>query len=194
MAMKWRAVAVLAAVTALAAPLALAARGDKLYIALEDVSVRDAPRAGSPRVIVLGRGHMVVEVGTFRRWLRVAVARTGGITGWVARRDLTTVRPAPMPQIPRPAFEYFVSSVERLNRDVSAQIGEGLYSRIDAVTDDVINLTATEVWLSMPRRAMRKNLRLMANRWASLNGTGNPTWIQIVDRAGEVLMRERRGS
>lgn len=194
MAMKTLALAALAATTALAASASLAARGDKLYIALEDVSVRDTPSAEAPRVIVLDRGHMVVEVSTTGRWMKVAVAHTDGIMGWVARRELTTVKPSPLPPIPRPAFEYFVSSVEQFNREIANETGRRLYRRIQAITDDVISLTAGELWFTLPRRAMRKNLRLMADRWAALNGTGNPTWIQVVDRTGAVMMRERRGS
>ena len=149
--------AALAAAAVLSAPGALAARGDKLYISLEDVALRDTPSADAPRVLVLDRGHMVVEVNASGRWLRVAAARTDGIMGWVMRRELTTLKPSPAPPLPRPAFEYFVTSVEKFNQDVLNETGYQLYSLRTNVSNANNAINAKKYELERIEDSVKKN-------------------------------------
>ena len=171
-------------------PTVNAERGDKLYISLDDVLVRDRPHAQATVMLALDRGHMVVEVATYESWVKVAIARTGGIMGWLARGALTPVRPPPSAAIPRPAFEYFVSTLQRFNQGVAKQTGQGLFSRIEPITNEIIQLTATPTWLALPRQAMQQNLRVLTERWAAVNGSGFPVWIQVVDAQGNVVLRQ----
>ena len=176
----------------LAAPAA-ARKADKLFVFQPDTAVRQEPRASAPRVLVLQAGHLLVELESMRGWLQVAIARTGGKIGWVRRRDITRVQPQPAIRMTGPELELFASEVEEFNREVMEETGAPLFTRFEAVTPDLLHLTASAMWQSLPRSAMRRNLARLASRWAQLNDSGNPVWVEVVDSAGVVVMSERRG-
>ncbi len=61
----------------------LAAPGDILYVHVEVVNIREGPSTKDPVVLMLLKGHKLLELQRQGEWVEVDTGRTGGKTGWI---------------------------------------------------------------------------------------------------------------
>ena len=83
--------------------------------------------------------------------------------------------------------------LQAAKREVLEETGIALFTRVDRPIDDVVHLTASADWHALPRHARIGNLRVLARRWARLRGGARPTWVEVLDRQGDVVLSVRRG-
>jgi hypothetical protein len=189
----WRRAALLLCTLLLCAPAARAIKGDRLYVRAQEAAVREAPRPEARRLLLLGRGHLLVGISETRRWIEVGVARSGGKVGWIARRSLSTVKMSAPPTPAPVSFEAFAQEMESFNQGVQQRAGILLFSRIDLPMHDMVHLSATPGWRALPTDARARSLARLSRRWADLRGHDRPTWVEVVDDRGRIMMSARYG-
>jgi hypothetical protein len=107
----------------LAATTASASSGDTLYVQKQGVNLYQAPGAGAPVIMALGRGRKLKETRRQARWIRVYVYGEIGKSGWIASSAVgpndpdappePENKPQPVKAKPKPAtVPPFVLSVE----------------------------------------------------------------------------------
>ncbi len=168
--------------------------GDKLYIAGDSVNVRSDPTQTGPVILQLDRGHELIEFGREGEWINVGIARTGGKDGWVHRSLVTssfsgggTTAPAD------PRFNKFREVVEAVNARARSRAGFDFFTKIENLGDGIVELTATEEWLSAPRANRESNLRALFNLWDAADGSGQAIAVYIAEKNGtRVMQRSRR--
>ncbi len=170
-----------------------AAPGDVLYIQGNDVNVRKGPGTGFEVILTLNLGHKLVEFGRRGDWVNVGIDRTGGKDGWVHTSFVTSNFPgggstAP----PDPKFDRFKQAVEILNARVKQRAGIDFFTRIENLGDGIVQLTATQTWLSAPYRDRASNLDTLFDLWDAADGTGLPIMVRIVDARGNEVMKKSR--
>lgn len=99
--------------------------------------------------------------------------------------------PAAGPALDLPGLERFRESVDYLNSRAQAVAGVELFTEVEATSGDVVQVTATDAWSTIPPAGQRSYLNTLVDRWAAAQG-GSPVSVQIVDADGQVVM-ERTG-
>jgi len=57
--------------------------GDILYVHVEVVNMREGPSTKDPVVLMLLKGHKLLEFQRIGEWVEVEAGRTSGKTGWI---------------------------------------------------------------------------------------------------------------
>ncbi len=103
-----------------------------------------------------------------------------------------TPEPAVGPALDLPGLEQFRESVDYLNSRAQAVAGVELFTGVEARSEDVVQVTATDAWSTIPPAGQRSYLNTLVDRWAAAKGDGGAASVQIVDADGHVVM-ERTG-
>lgn len=165
--------------------------GDKLYISKAGVNIRSSPSEESSIVVRVDKGHVLIEFSTSDSWINVGVDRTGGKSGWVKKSDVSYKCIEGGSQAPYdPKFDKFFLAVEILNDNVEKRIGQKFFSKVENLGDGMVSLTPTAIWLQGDEKSKKKNLHTIFTLWESAEGTGLPVAVYIVDRGGNILMKE----
>lgn len=190
---------------------ALAATGDALIVTGDRVNVRFGPGTDAGIKMRVHRNQQVTELERQGEWVRAEIAGTGGEEGWIhgslleARQGRAAPAPEPpsevaarAPEAAEPAagrpldlagLDQFRESVEYLNSRAQAVAGVELFTGVEAASEDVVQVTATEAWASIPPAGQQSYLNTLVDRWAAAKG-GSPASVQIVDAGGDVVMEK----
>lgn len=192
---------------------ALAATGDALIVTGDGVNVRSGPGTDAGIKMRVHRNQQVIELERQGEWVRAEIAGTDGEEGWIHGSLLEALQgraaPAPAaqppsevaaraPEAPEPAagrsldlpgLDQFRESVEYLNSRAQALAGVDLFTGVEAASEDVVQVTATDAWANIPPAGQQSYLNTLVDRWAAAKG-GSPASVQIVDAGGEVVMEK----
>lgn len=173
---------------------ALAASGDTLYVQAERVNLREGPSTTRAVVLQLVKGQALLEFGRKDRWVEVGVEGTGGKSGWIHASLVgleQVARSSPMPT--SDAFREFRKAFQVLNERVERQTGLVFFTAAKDMGDGIIQVTATDTWLSAPKADRESNLRTIFNMWDAAEGSGLPIALYVVDHRGnrQMIMSRR---
>lgn len=182
-----------AVILSLLAGQVLAAPGDILYIHGDDVNMRKAPSTSSDIVLKLSKGHKLVEFQREGAWVEVGADRTEGKSGWVSSSLVgkeflggSTKAPA------NPVFDKFQSAFNKLNAQLEKQTGITLFTKAENLGDGIIQITATNTWLSSKQSDKERNLLAIFQLWNEIEASGLPIAVYIVDKSDVRQMTMKR--
>ena len=185
--------ALTAAVLLFAPNIAWAAPGDTLYVQGNGANVRSAPSKSASVVMVVGRGHKLIEIERKNGWVHVGIVRTGGKDGWIFN-ELVAAEFAGGESVATAdqRFANFKNTVFDLNERVRQAAGVDFFTKIENLGDGLVWVTATNVWLEAPYSDRESNLNKLFDLWDAAEGSGLPIMVQIVDQQGILVMRKAR--
>jgi uncharacterized protein YgiM (DUF1202 family) len=214
--MRW--VSVLASLVVLLGTSAVAAPGDPLVVAGDNVRVRAGPGSDERILFQVDRDQAAVEVTRDGEWVQVDLpgrdARAwihGSLLEPAARAAETPQAPAadmgstagqPLGE-PEPsaamaavlpeeaeALARFRNSVRELDSRARAVAGVQLFPEVEGKGGGTVQVATTEAWTEIPDAGQESYLNALFDRWLLARGTGEPLRLQIVDPAGEVIMEK----
>ena len=167
--------------------------GDTLYVQKDGVNVRSGPNAERPVVMQLNQGHKLLEFGREGAWVNVGIEQSGGRDGWIHISLVGAVSPGGGSVAPfDPKFDRFNEAVTLLNRRAKDRTGFDFFIIVENLGDGIVQITATDAWLSAPRADREGNLDTLFNLWDAADGSGLPIMVRIVDGDGELRMEKSR--
>ncbi len=187
-------IAILFLVAALAAPITPYAKlGDILFVQKDNSPIREGPNKDAPLVLQLNRGHKLIEFERKGGWVNVGIDRSGGKEGWIESPLTGSVSPGGKSVAPPdPRFDQFKAAVEILNANAKQRSGFDFFTNVESLGDGIVELTATNEWLAVPKSGRDGNLNTLFNLWDAAEGTGLPISVRIVDNKGTLRMRQSR--
>ncbi len=185
--------ALTAAVLLLAPNIAWAAPGDTLYAQGNLAHVRSAPTQSASVVMVVGRGHKLIEFERKNGWIRVGIVRTGGKDGWIFG-GLVGAEFAGEESVATAdqRFTNFENTVFDLNERVRQTAGVDFFTKVENLEDGIVWVTATNLWVEAPYSERESNLNTLFDLWDAAEGSGLPIMVQVVDQHGILVMRKAR--
>lgn len=171
----------------------LAAPGDILYVHGDVVNMREGPSTSNSIVLKLNKGHKLVEFQRKGKWVEVGADRTGGKSGWIHSSligkqflDGSTKAPAD------PNFNKFKAAFNELNARIKRKTGITFFTKSENLGDGIVQVTATDTWLSAPQADRESNLRTIFQLWDAADGSGLPIAVYVVDKYGNQRMSTKR--
>lgn len=170
-----------------------AAPGDILYVHGDVVNMREGPSTSSGIVLKLQKGHKLVEFQRKGKWVEVGADRTGGKSGWIHSSLIgnqflggSTKAPAD------PKFKKFKDAFNELNARIKRKTGITFFTKAENLGDGIVQVTATDTWLSAPQSDRESNLRTIFQLWDAAEGSGLPIAVYVVDKYGNQRMSMKR--
>jgi len=161
-----------------------------LYAMSDGVEIRESASPSAAVLVTVNNGHELVEISRESRWVQVGVARTGKV-GWVPISKTDTVRHGGKTTTPlTKAFQEFETAFQRLNDRVRANTGVTFFTKAEDLGDGILQVTATDLWISGPQSAKESNVATINALWKAANDD-LPVMVQVVDRRGETVMVRR---
>lgn len=171
----------------------LAAPGDILYVHANVVNMREAPSTRAPIVLQLRKGHKLLEFQRKGDWVEVGADRTGGKSGWIHSSLIGKRFEGGATRAPEdPKFEKFQVAFDELNARIERRTGLRFFTKAENLGDGIVQVTATDTWLSAPRADRESNLRTIFRLWDAAEGSGLPIAVYVVDRHGNQQMSMKR--
>ena len=185
--------ALTAAVLLFAPSIAWAAPGDTLYVQVNLAHVRSAPSQSASRVMVVARGHKLIEFERENGWVHVGIVRTGGEYGWISGGLVgAEFAGGESAATADQKFTNFENSVFDLNERVRQTAGVEFFTEVENLGDGIVWVTATKAWVETPYSDRENNLNTLFDLWDAAEGTGLPIMVQVVDQHGIFVMRKAR--
>ena len=173
--------------------LVLAATGDVLYVHGDVVNMRSGPSTDSEIVIQLNKGHKLLEFRRTGDWVEVGADRTGGKSGWIHSALIGKDFKGGSTKAPANAkFEKFKLAFDELNARIKQQTGIIFFTQADDMGDGIVQVTATDNWLSGPLADRKSNLNTIFQLWDTAEGSGLPIAVYVVDQNGNQRMSQKR--
>ena len=163
--------------------------GDTLYVQGNAVNMREGPSTNAKVIMKLNKGHKLLEISSSGEWIEVGAHRTGGKTGWihsslVDKQFIGRTTKA----IETPEYIKFKAAFNQLNKNIKQNNGKTFFTKSEYLGDGIVQVTATDYWLSSPYTDRENKLRIIFNNWDTVEGTGLPIAVHVVDSRGEMKM------
>jgi uncharacterized protein YgiM (DUF1202 family) len=170
-----------------------AAPGDILYVHGDVVNMREGPSTSSGIVLKLQKGHKLMEFQRKGEWVEVGADKTGGKSGWIhfsliGKQLLGGSTKAPAD----PKFKKFKDAFNELNARIKRKTGITFFTKVENMGDGIVQVTATDKWLSAPQSDKESNLRTIFQLWDAAEGSGLPIAVYVVDKYGNQRMSMKR--
>jgi uncharacterized protein YgiM (DUF1202 family) len=214
--MRW--FSVFASLVVLLGTNAVAAPGDALVVAGDNVRVRAGPGSDERILFQVDGEQAAVEVTRRGEWVQVDLPGRDA-RGWIhgsllepaAAPAATTEAPAPdtastagqPPEDPAPsaamaafppeeaeALARFRNSVRELDSRARAVAGVQLFPEVEGKGGGTVQVATTQAWTEIPQAGQESYLNALFDRWLLARGAGARLHLQIVDPTGEVLMEK----
>ena len=171
----------------------LAAPGDILYVHGDVVNMREGPSTSSGIVLRLHKGHKLMEFQRKGKWVEVGADRTGGKSGWIHSTLIGSQFLGGSTKAPAdPKFKKFKGAFNELNARIKRKTGITFFTEAENMGDGIVQLTATDTWLSAPQPDRESNLRTIFQLWDAAEGSGLPIAVYVVDKYGNQQMSMKR--
>jgi myosin heavy subunit len=84
----------------------------------------------------------------------------------------------------------FHANIEDLNERALDAAGADLFSEIETVSDEVVQVGTTTAWASVPPAGQRSYLNSLLDYWVAAKGGEGPAVVRIVDQDDQVLLEK----
>jgi hypothetical protein len=171
----------------------LAAPGDILYVQGDVVNLREGPSTSSGIILKLHKGHKLMEFQRKGDWVEIGADKTGGKSGWIhssliGKKFLGGSTKAPTD----PKFMKFKEAFDELNGQIKKKTGIIFFTKAENLGDGIVQVTATDIWLSAPESDRKSNLNTIFQLWNEAEGSGLPIAVNVVDNYGNQRMSMKR--
>ncbi len=171
--------------------------GDILAVRGNNVNMRTGPSTNHPVMQQVHRGQELVELQRHGPWVQVMPDKAGGPSGWIhatlVKKDFRQ-KAAAAPKVDK--FQKFQNAFDALNENIRAAQGKILFVNPVAAVDSIINVTATDQWLSLADNDRERHLRDIFEIWDTSEGTGLPISVNVMDQSGKarmIMLRDSQG-
>lgn len=162
-----------------------------LYVQERIVNLRKSPSLESRTFWKLKMGQRLTQVSRSGNWLQVQADDAGGNLGWVhASLVGKTKPPPPKPGSEQKAFKIFRKSFDRFNFNIKSLKGMAFFNDVKYLDRGVIQITATDILLSAPKKYREKYLMTLMEMWLEVKEPTLPAAVRIVDTVGRLRMEE----
>jgi SH3 domain-containing protein len=165
-----------------------------LYVRGQVVNLRKGPSLTSHTIGKLRKGQRLNPVSRSGNWLQVLADGSG--PGWIHSSLVAkTSTPASIVKAPseRKAFKRFRLSFARYNAKIKKLKGMDFFSNVEYLHRGVIEVTATDILLSAPKRYKEKYLMTLMEMWLEIRESTQPATVRIVDKDGHLRLEEKQG-
>lgn len=120
---------------------------------------------------------------------RMAVGRDSPIE--LSATELSLVGPtATWSEVDRSGLVRFQANIAELNDRAKERAGVDLFSGVEAVGNDVVHVSTTAQWNSIPPAGQMSYLNSLLDYWVAAQNRQGPAAVRIVDGRGEVLLEK----
>jgi hypothetical protein len=166
---------------------AQAKTGDTLYVASKVVDVKEKADVSSDTVISVNRGHKLLEISRHGEWVMVGLEKTGGKSGWLAISETSTKQPeGEIERYKTQEFIRFEKAFWVLSNKVEKKTGIELFTDAEYMGDGIVNITATDAWVTAPLHMKKGNMQTLYDMWEASEGTGMHIAIYFYDKKGQL--------
>jgi uncharacterized protein YgiM (DUF1202 family) len=163
-----------------------------VYVKGQIVNLRKGPSLTSHTIRKLRMGQRLMQVNRSGNWLQVLENGAGDRPGWVHASLVKKTPPPPSTKAPseQKAFKMFRKSFDRYNAQIKRLKGMDFFNDVKYLNQGVIQVTATDILLSAPKRYKEKYLTTLMGMWLEVRETTHPAAVRIVDKNGHLRLEE----
>jgi Bacterial SH3 domain len=103
-----------------------------------------------------------------------------------------SIAPGAAPEVAAVDLQRFRDSVEYLNSRAVAVAGADLFTEVEPLGGGAVQVGATDAWATLAPAGQRSYASTLLDRWSAATGHAGAVRVQIVDKAGQVLMEESK--
>ncbi len=172
----------------------LATPGDELTVVGNIVNLRAGPSIATPVVMRLVKGRKLVEIQRNADWIEVGTGKMKVESGWihstlVEKIFITDAGEAPKKTvIVETIFELFQLALAELNENIKRETGNTHFINAKDLSNGIIEVTATELWLSSPTKEREDDMTEIFKIWNAAMGDEAHITVFIVDKDGQRRM------
>ena len=79
-------------------------------------------------------------------------------------------------------FQKFMAAFDKLNTNIKSKMDLVYFTKAEELGDGIIQITATDEWVNMPKTEKENTLRIIFKLWDKAEGSGLPIAVYIVDK------------
>lgn len=169
--------------------------GTQIYVKGAVANIRQDPSIQSPTIWKFKKGQQLTQVDRSGNWVQILADDIGNKRGWIHASLIGTLKPD-QPQKaenPHQAFNDYLKFFERFNTEIKMIKGTTFFENVEFLGNGVIQVTATQIFLSGPEIYKKKYVAKIVNKWWDLRGPGLRAAVKIVDTEGILRMEKKRG-
>jgi SH3-like domain-containing protein len=171
----------------------LAVAGDSFLVLGNNVNVREGPSLEYPVVLILHKGHKVMEFQRKGEWVEIRTDETGDKSGWIHSSLLGQESiDDPTKTTGNKIFQKFKTDFDELNARINKKMGITFFTQAEELGNGIIRVTATDAWVNTPKPDKANTIRILFELWDTAEGSGSPIAVYIVDKQGNQHMSMSR--
>jgi uncharacterized protein with NAD-binding domain and iron-sulfur cluster len=109
------------------------------------------------------------------------------------KEEIAPLRQPAKTLTPYQAYRAFRKYFNLLNSEIKKQKGMTFFENVEYLDNGVIQVTATDIFLSAPETYKQNYLRKMEQKWLDLREPSQKATLKIVDSEGILRMEKKRG-
>jgi uncharacterized protein YgiM (DUF1202 family) len=165
-----------------------------IYVRAQVANIRKNPSLTSHTIKKLKKGQRLTQVGRSGDWLQVLADDAGNGPAWVHSSLVGKTLPSSSTKAPseQKAFKMFRISFDQFNAEIKKLKGMTFFNDVEYLNQGVIQVTATDILLSAPKRYKEKYLITLMGMWLDVRETNQPATVRIVDKDGHLQLEEKQ--
>ena len=166
----------------------------KVYVKGTVVNLRKLPTVDSPALGKLKRGQQLTKIARSGNWVQVLADDIGGKRGWIHASLVGKSKSIPpsKPVTQHQPYSVFPKYFKLFNAEIKLLKGTTFFENVEYLDHGVIQVTATDIFLSAPELYKKKYVRKITQKWFALRD-GFPAVVRIVNAEGILRMKKKRG-
>ncbi len=163
-----------------------------IYVRGQFLNLRKDPSLTSHTIRKLKKGQRLTQLSRSENWLQVLEYGAEDRPGWVHTSLVAKILPPPSIKAPseQKAFKMFRISFDQYNTNIKKLKGMDFFNDVEYVNQGVIQITATDILLSAPKKYKEKYLIALMEMWLEVRETTQPATVRIVDKNGHLRLQE----
>ncbi len=165
----------------------------KVYVKGKIVNLRQRPTTNSPTLWKLKKEQRLTQVARSGNWSQVLVDGVEGKRGWVHASLIEKRTPDQSSKAiaPHHPFNAFRLHFAQFNAEIEMLKGTTYFESVEYLDRGVIQVTATDIFLSAPEIYKKTYIGKITKKWLTLREPGLPATVNIVDTKGILRMKQR---
>jgi len=166
----------------------------KIYVKAEVANLLQHPALESRALWKLKKGQQLTQVARSGTWIKVIADDIEDKRGWIHASLVGKSKPNQQSKaiIQQQALSAFLNYFELFNVEIKLLKGTTYFENVEYLDHGVIQVTATDIFLSAPDLYKKKYVEKITQKWLALRD-GFPAVVRIVDAEGILRMEKKRG-
>ncbi len=166
----------------------------RIFVKGEVANIRQQPTIKSLAIGKSKKGQELTKLARSGNWFQVRVNDQAGRKGWIHASLVGKTLPDPSSKAvtQHQAFNLFRKYFQQFNADIKAQKGTTFFEHVEYLDRGVIQVTATNIFLSAPELYKNKYVGKIARKWLEMKKKGRSGGVvRIVDAEGILRMEKK---